>query len=318
MKFSSWIICTITLMMVLIVGVAFAQTPAYQPIPATTIASGVADAVGTGGNAYVEYWVWDGGNGYYYYTYRIYNVQFQPFIKHLTIGNPTGEPYVVTGSSGGGPEGGTAWSYASFASLPTLVDWVASDPNTVVYAGQSTWSNQLFQFASKLSPSSAPLIVREGNLTWYANGLVPAPGGVTSPDSSGYWKHQYSGKGNRKEAASLPGYMDNIQIYSKVFKTDLAGTISADLTFGTSTLGVPDNSVMLQKAKKELFALWLNIVSQKVNYYAPFTFDAAAVTTTATTVGAAVEQVETTILNSASTQAQLENAKDMAEILNCQ
>ena len=317
LKYSSLIVCAI-LLLVLSVGVAFAQTPAYQPIPAKTIASGIADAAGTGGTSYVEYWVWDGGNGYYYYTYRVYNVQFQPFIKHLTIGNPTGAPYVVTGSSGGGPEGGVPWSYATYASLPTLVDWVASDPSTVLYTGQSTWENKLFQFASKLAPSSAPLTVREGDLTWYANGLIPAPGGVTSPESSGYWKHQYSGKGNRKEVASLPGYMDNIQIYSKVFKTDLAGTMSSDQTFGITILSVEDNSVMLQKAKKELFALWLNIVSQKVNYYAPFTFDAAAVTTTATNVGGAVEQIEATILNPASTQAQLENAKDIAEILNCQ
>lgn len=316
LKYRLGMVCCILLLLAALSGMAYAQT--YQPIPSSIIASGVADTSGPAGFAYIEYWVWDGGNGYYYYTYKIYNSAFQPFIKHLTIGNPTGEPYVVTGSSGGGPLGSTPWSYASHASLPTLVDWVASDPNTVIYAGQSSWDSQFFQFASKLPPSSAPLAVREGSLTSYANGLIPAPGGATSPKSSGYWKHQYSGKGNRTEAGSLPRYMDNIATYSQVFKGNLAGTVTQDLAFGMATLEVADNSDMLGKAKKELFALWLNIVSQKVNYYAPVKLDPAVAVTNAATVGAVVQEVEGVILSSASTDEDLERAKDMAEVLNLQ
>lgn len=298
-------------------GVAVGQT--YQPVPTQVIANGIADASGPGGTAYVEYWVWDGGGGYYYYTYRIHNATFQPYIKHFTVGNPTGAAYVVTGSSGGGPAGGTAWSYASHASLPTLVDWVASDPNTVVYPGQSSWESPLFQFASKMPPSSAPVTVRQGDLTIYASGLIPAPGsGTTNPESSGYWKHQYSGKGNRKEASSLPRYMNTIEIYSDVFRSDLAGDTVSDLAFGAATLAVPDNSDMRQKAKKELFALWLNVVSQKLSYYSTIQYDPGAATTTATTVAAAIDEIEATILNTNATLAQLENAKDMAEILNLQ
>jgi len=311
-------ICCVLLVSLICAGAGFGQTPSYQPIPSQVIASGIADVSGPGGTAYIEYWVWDGGNSYYYYSYRIHNSAFQPYVKHLTIGNPTGELYIVTGSSGGGPAGGTAWSYATHASLPTLVDWVASDPNTVVYPGQDSWESSLFQFASKLAPSSAPLTVRQGDLTVYAAGLIPAPGGATSPESSGYWKHQYSGKGNRKEASSLPGYMNNIEIYSDVFKTDLAGSVASDLAFGTTCLCVPDNSDMRDKARKELFALWLNIVSQKLNYYAPIAYDIGAVTTTATTVAQAMDEIEATILNANATLQQLENAKDMAEILNCQ
>lgn len=316
MKMKSRVIIISCMLMLMLSAAVFAQT--YQAIPSQVIASGLADVSGTGGVSAVEYWVWDGGNGYYYYTYRIHNTAFSPYIKHLTIGNPTAEPYVVTGRSGGGPEGGTAWSAGSHASLPTLVDWIASDPNTVVYPGQSSWASPLFQFASKLPPSSSPVAVRQGDLTIYAHGLIPAPGGVTSPESSGYWKHQYSGKGNRKEAASLPGYMNNIEMYSDVFRADLGGTTLADLAFGKATLEVGDNSDMQAKAKKELFALWLNIVSQKLNYYAAFQFDPNAVTTTATTVAAAVDQVESTILNPNATLEQLENVKDMAEILNLQ
>lgn len=310
-RFRNVLICCV---LAFISVAAFGQS--YQPIPSEVIASGLADVSGTGGAACVEYWVWDGGNGYYYYTYRIHNTAFLPDIKQLTIGNPTGEPYVVTGSSGGGPLGGKAWSFATHASLPTLVDWVASDPNTVVPVSQSSWESPLFQFASKLAPSSAPLSVRQGDVSIYAKGLIPAPGSSASnPESSGYWKHQYSGKGNRKEAASLPTYMNSIEWYSNVFRTGLSGTVSADLAFGTATLEVPDNSDMRAKAKGQLFALWLNVVSQKLDYYAPITFEANAVTTT---VEAAIEQIEATILNPNATLAELENVKDMAEILNCQ
>jgi hypothetical protein len=306
------------LLLLLAVGV-FAQTPTYQPIPSTVLASGIADTKGTGGTANVEYWVWDGGNGYYYYTYRVYNTAFLPYIKHLIIGNPTGEPYYITGSSGGGPEGGVAWSYATHASLPTVIDWVCNDPSAVIYPGGCSWGNQLFQFASKLSPSSAALTVRQGDLATYAKGLIPAPGGgLPGPRSTGYWKTQYTGKGKLKEAASLPGYMDQIAAYSPVFATDLAGTMGSDLLFGAQALEVADNSDMLLKAKKELFGLWLNIVSQKLDFYGAFTFDPEAVTTTAKTVGEAVRQIEATIQNPNATAADLENAKDMAECLNVQ
>lgn len=311
-------ILTLCILLIVCAVSMLSAEPLYQPIPANVIASGVADASGTGGTACVEYWVWDGGNGYYYYTYKIYNTAFQPYIKHLTIGNPTGEPYVITGSSGGGPLGGTPWSYATHASLPTVIDWIANSPYTVIYPGQNSWDTQLFQFASKLAPSSAPLAVRQGDLMIYAKGLIPAPGGVTQPRSSGYWTHQYTGKGNVKEAPSLPAYMDSIAAYSQVFKTALAGTAASDYAFGISTLQVADNSNMLLKAKKELFALWLNVVSQKLNYYGPITIDTGTVSTTATTVGEVIDQAEATILNSSATLEELENVKDLAEMLNVQ
>ena len=306
----------------LLVNVAFvAAVPEYQalPTPDKILASGVADATGPGGVAYVEYWIWNGGNGYFYYSYMIHNSTFSPFVKHLTIGNPTGEEYIVTGSSGGDPIVGLPalpWSYATWASLPTVIDWVASDPNSVIYPGQSSWSNQLFQFASKLPPSSSSLTIREGSLTTYANGLIPAPGSGICPQSHGYWKHQFSGKGNRKEAASLPIYMNEIQLYSAVFASGLSGTVISDLAFGVATLAPDDSSIMLDKAKEQLFAVWLNIASHKLNYYGAVTFDSQAVTTTATTIKAAVQEIEAVILNPASTPAQMEKAKDMAEIMN--
>ncbi|MFA5863317.1 MAG: hypothetical protein WC975_01370 [Phycisphaerae bacterium] len=310
------------LVVALLVNVAFVTAvPEYQsiPTPDKILASGVADATGPAGVACVEYWVWQGGNGYYYYSYMIYNSSFSPFIKHLTIGNPTGEEYFVTGSSAVVPPLGQPflpWSFATYASLPTVIDWVASDPGTVIYPGQTSWSNALFQFASKLPPSSSSLTVREGSLTTYANGIIPAPGNGISPQSTGYWKHQFSGKGNRKEAVCLPTYMNDIQIFSAVFASGLAGTVASDLNFGAATLAPDDSSVMLAKAKRELFGVWLNVTSGKLNYYGSVTYDPQAVTTTATTIKSAVQEIEAVILNPASTPAQLENAKDMAEILN--
>jgi hypothetical protein len=309
----------VVLLVVTFAAAAPAITPEYQPVPEPNLvdASGVADATGPGGIAYIEYWVWDGGNGWYYYSYRIYNEAFEPFVKHLTIGNPTGDPYVVTSSSGGGDVGGTPWSAGSHLSLPTLVDWVAGDPNTVVYPGQDSWESPLFQFASQLPPSSARFTVRQGDLSIYANGLIPAPGSSAKPRSAGYWKHQYSGMGNRKEVSSLPDYMDIIEIYSQVFADELSGTISSDLAFAAATLSpVADSSDMLAEVERQLFALWLNVASQKWGYYDSVSFDPEGVTTTATTVQEAIDQIEATILNPAATLEELENAKDMAEILN--
>ena len=125
---------TLSLLMALtLTSRLFGAVPTYQPIPAVVIASGIADTEGPGGMAFIEYWVHDGGDGYFYYSYRIHNMEgnsFDPFIKHLTIANPTGEPYVVTSSSGGFGTGGTTqgdpWSFATHASLPTLVDWVSN------------------------------------------------------------------------------------------------------------------------------------------------------------------------------------------------
>jgi hypothetical protein len=96
----------------------------------------------------------------------------------------------------------------------------------------------------------------------------------------------------------------------------LAGTIGSDLVFGSATLEVADNSDMCSKAKRELFALWLNIVSQKIDYYQPITVDSTVFNTTATTVGDVVKQTETTILNANATSQELENVKDLCEMLN--
>jgi hypothetical protein len=302
-----------------------AAEPAYQPLPADPaliVASGVADASGNGGALYVEYWVWNGGNGYYYYTYRIHNPLpgFAPYVQYLTIMNPTREAYVVTGcSSGWNPvtnqPGSTPWIGSSYLTQQALVQWVSTDPYSNVYPGFSSWgpeNGQLFQFASKLPPASAGFTVQQGDPTVIAYGLVMAPGaGTSAPRSKGYWSQQCGTKGARKEAASVPGYLNVIGPVSAVFDV-----MSIDQAY--SILTVPDNSDMRQKAKAQLLALWLNVVSGKLNYTMQTDLHDLTGPGTVTTVkvSEAIVSVEAAINNPNATLAELEYAKDLAECLD--
>jgi len=306
------------LLVTLIGASALGVGPEFQAIPLDVnniLASGVADVTGPNGVSYVEYWIWDGGNGYYYYTYRIYNDSFEPYVKHLTIGNPTTEPYYVTGPD---PET-SGWSSVAYSSSKVLVNWFAEDPNAVIYPDQNSPPDALFQFASALPPATTTVTVREGTPVSRSHGLIPGAGYQTSvtPRSAGYWKHQFSGKGKRKEASSLPVYMDGIEMYSDVFADDLAGDIFSDLAVGVAILDPEDSSDMRAKAERQLFAVWLNVISGKLDFYLTVTFDPDAVNTEATNVEGAVEQIENTLLNPGATLEELENVKDIAEILNC-
>lgn len=319
--FSKKMIVSSLLLVMTTCGLCFAEEPAYQTIPADAgqiIASGIADAVGTGGTAFVEYWAWDGGNGYYYYTYRINNTAFNPYIKYLTIANPSGEPYIITGiSSGWNPitntPGVTPWSTSVHMTMPTLVEWASTDPYSHVYPGYSSWgqeNGQLFQFVSTLPPSSAGFTVRQGDLMIYAAGLIASPGSTSMrPRSAGYWKHQFGNKGKRLEAPSLPDYLNVINANSSVFN-------GLTLSSALDILMPEDNSIMIDKAKKQLMALWLNIVSGKLNYSASIQVDGPTGEPIEVVISQSLNDIESTILNSASTLQELEYAKDMAEILN--
>ncbi|RKY04387.1 MAG: hypothetical protein DRP56_10075, partial [Planctomycetota bacterium] len=140
-----------------------------------------------------------------------------------------------------------------------------------------------------------------------ASGLVigPAPINPIKPRSPGYWKHQFSGKGKHKETdEQLGNYMNDMGVYSQVFRDDLAGPFDPnDKATAIAALDPADSSVMLNKAKRQLFALWLNVASGKIDYFMEITFDPADFNTTATTVGGAIEQAESVILNAAATDA---------------
>jgi hypothetical protein len=312
-------VVSLLLAVTLLVSVSFAADPTYQAAPPSGIylASGIADAEGSGGTACLEYWAWDGSNGYYYYTYRIYNNAFNPFIMYLTIANPTREPYTVTGCSGGwNPQTGakgSAWIGSSAITQIAVIQWVSASNFSNIYPSFSSWGpadGQQFQFASKLPPASAGFTVMEGDLSINAAGLVPAPGSTASaPRSVGYWKQQSGTKGSRKEADSIPNYLAVIAPMSNVFD-------GMTITMCNDVLSVPDNSDMRQKAKAQLLALWLNVVSGKLSYDGTLTIKNPANQEITITPKQVITDCENTILNSAATLSELEYAKDMAEILD--
>jgi hypothetical protein len=175
----------------------------------------------------------------------------------------------------------------------------------VYTASDDSWIGQVLGFVSDNSLNASDKVVG------------PSPALIdTKPRTPGYWKHQFGGKGKHKETdAQLTGYLTDIKNRSSVF-AGLAGNVDADRDTVLTTLKPDDSSIMLDKAKKHLFAMWLNIASGKIDWYLPMTFDPEDFTTTATTVGGAIQQAESTILNTAATDAELENVKDMMDMLN--
>ena len=326
--------CTRLLVVFLILVFAgfVSAEPTYQPIPDSNglLASGVADAHGPGGTGWVYYWVWDGGNGWYYYSYMIENpagTSFEPYIKHLEIVNLTGNEFIITGSSGGGdPAVSGPWTPNAWApgGAGTLITWTADLSATgnaaAVYPGQVSWtSDPLFQFASKLPPAVANFKVMQGTPQTYADGIIPAPQApnLAKPRSPGYWKHQVVGKGNKKESLlQMLGFFNTIEPLSTVFSDDLSGGGSDDYNVAAPAILNPaDSSIMQAKAERQLFALWLNVASNKMSYFDEMTFEdpnGAIVTKSAIDV---INEIEG-IINSSPTADQLEYAKDLAEILN--
>ena len=325
----------VTSIMVLLV-LAFATTsfglivagPEPKPDPCdpntgVLVASGIADAHGTGGTAYVEYTIWKSANNdYYYYSYQVFNPVggFEPYIKYLVIGNPTGSEYLVTSSSGGGPVGGDAWSASIWSSEPSVVTWFVGETGTHIYPGETSWDSPLFQFVSELPPASSSLLIRQGTPSTYANGLIPAPGlqVILNPRSPGYWKHQFSGKGKRREFPFLNKYMNEIQPVSQILGDDLGGNEYDDLfVVGPLLLKPEDSSDMRAKAERQLFALWLNVASKKLDYSTmEITFENPLGEEVTRTPGSVIQEVEGILNDAASTPEQIEYAKDLAEIIN--
>ena len=299
----------------------FAVTPVYQDIPTnnSTLVSGLADLSGPAGIAFIDWWVWEGGNGYYYYTYRIHNSSFSPYIKQLTVGNPSGDPYIVTGdSSGWNPTDNTPglvpWNSSTHSQLSTQVDWISSDPYSNIYPGYSSWApenGQLFQFASQLPPISAICSVRHSDLLNYASGLIPAPGNASlAPRSPGYWKHQSSTNGKRKEACCLDSYLNTINALSDVFE---GLTVSG----GYDILMVPNNSSdMIAKTKRQLLALWYNVISGKLNYSASLEIEDPNGDTITVVISQVIADMEAAILDPGTSAEQLTYLKDLGDILN--
>ncbi len=128
------------------------------------------------------------------------------------------------------------------------------------------------------------------------------------PRTIGYWKHQCkidTPKGDH--TGILPEYITGVNANSSVFNTlsskyDILDHLEPD-----------DHSNMTQKAKQQLLALWLNVVSGKLGLGTPLNL---ANLTNASTVGAAISEIEQIILNSSSNRSELERAKDIADTIN--
>jgi len=310
---------TLVLLLAVLAGTSFAADPDYQSVdPNNLITSGHVNADGSGGTLEVDYWVWDGGNGYYYYTYRLYNTAFVPFVQYFTVTNPSREMYWITGNSGGwNPQNGTqgsAWVPSSPINQINVVQWSSNDPfNSNIYPGYSSWGHeegQLFQFASKLPPAIVGFTVMQGDASINASGLIAAPGSpTTNPRSPGYWKHQcnVSSKGKRKEKDSIPFYLPVIGAMSNVFDS-----MSMDDAY--TILAVDNSSDMEQKAKKQLLALWLNVTSHKLLLDTEMTIEDPLGQTVINTISGFINEIETVINNGLAEQ--LEYVKDLAEILN--
>jgi hypothetical protein len=70
---------------------------------------------------------------------------------------------------------------------------------------------------------------------------------------------------------------------------------------------------MTEKAKQQLLALWLNVVSGKLGRGTLLNLTNL---TTASTVGAAITEIEQIILNTSTTYTEMERAKDIADSIN--
>lgn len=268
-----------------------------------------------GGSVTVDYWVWDGGGGYYYYSYQVTNYSFEPYIVHFSVQNPSRAQYWVTGISGAGVQGtDAAWMPAGWPSADLSIKWSATSygapyPKNIA-PGEYTWSDPLFQFASKQPPATVTVAVQQGATDIKAVGMLVGPNVVSHVRSAGYWKHQLGGKGNRKEALYMPQHLDNVNGLSSVFNDLISNTALAALNSSNS-------SDMAYKAKRQLLALWLNVVSGKLDYTTSVAYP-AELPSTATKVSEAIVEIEAVINDGTATTESLEIAKDKAEMLNCQ
>lgn len=126
------------------------------------------------------------------------------------------------------------------------------------------------------------------------------------PRTIGYWKHQCTVSAPRGDHLGIPpAYIDAIRSQSRVF---------ANLTTkaeACSILQGPRGDDMAARARQQLLALWLNVVSGLVDMEVPIHLKM----TSAATVGQAIAEVES-ILLTPSGRADLERAKDICDALN--
>jgi hypothetical protein len=128
------------------------------------------------------------------------------------------------------------------------------------------------------------------------------------PRTIGYWKHQCNidiPKNNH--TGILPEFIAGVNSNSSVFnnlssKYDILDYLEPEY-----------HSNMTDKAKQQLLALWLNVVSGKITNKTPLNLTNL---TTAPTVDLAIKEIESIILNLSSNRSELERVKDIADSIN--
>ena len=131
---------------------------------------------------------------------------------------------------------------------------------------------------------------------------------VFEPRTIGYWKHQCTLTEPKGDHVGIQqAFIDAIAAQSSVF----AGISSKDEV--CRILAGPQGNDMRARAEQQLMALWLNVVSGKVSDYKEISLPGL---TTAATVGEAIAEIESTLLDPNALRAELERAKDIADALN--
>jgi len=136
---------------------------------------------------------------------------------------------------------------------------------------------------------------------------TPAEGRF-EPRTIGYWRYQCRFTSPSGEHVGIqPEFLALIGARSKVFPAPLT---KAD---ACRTLQGPRGDDMLARAKQQLMALWLNVASGKVSESVAISLPGL---TDAGSVGQAILEIEMILLNPASTRADWERAKTIADQIN--
>jgi len=132
---------------------------------------------------------------------------------------------------------------------------------------------------------------------------------INAPRTQGYWSHQCTvTEPYGDHTGILQEWIDSIAAQSQVF----AGISSEDEVCTILDERSTAMSNMLAKAKLQLIALWLNVVSGKLSKDTPLDLPSL---TASTTVGEAIDEIESVILASTD-RSELERVKDIADCIN--
>ena len=137
--------------------------------------------------------------------------------------------------------------------------------------------------------------------------LDKAPPPRFDPRTIGYWKHQCKiSEPGKAHVGISQAFIDAIRSQSRVFSSLMTKEEACSILLGDY------KSDMAGRAKQQLLALWLNVVSGFVDLTAPINLPKL---TSATTVGGAILDAENLILTRTD-KPSLERAKNICDSLN--